>query len=85
MKKTISILTAALLLLSLCACGNSAPAATQPPVPETPVPSEAPAESPAAESMGQALLKDFTDRVNADFHDFVSYGFLRYGVYDFTE
>ena len=66
MKKTISILTAALLLLSLCACGNSAPAATQPPVPETPVPSEAPAESPAAESMGQALLKDFTDRVNAD-------------------
>ena len=66
MKKTISILTAALLLVSLCACGNSAPAATQPPVPETPVPSEAPAESPAAESMGQALLKDFTDRVNAD-------------------
>ena len=33
MKKTISLLTAALLLLSLCACGNSAPAATQPPVP----------------------------------------------------
>ena len=66
MKKTISILTAALLLLSLCACGNSAPAATQPPVPETPVPSEDPAESPAAESMGQALLKDFADRVNAD-------------------
>lgn len=66
MKKTISILTAALLLLSLCACGNSAPAATQPPVPETPVPSEDPAESPAAESMGQSLLKDFTDRVNAD-------------------
>lgn len=66
MKKTISILTAALLLLSLCACGNSTPAATQPPVPETPVPSEDPAESPAAESMGQTLLKDFTDRVNAD-------------------
>ena len=66
MKKYISLLTAALLLLSLCACGNSAPAATQPPVPETPVPSEDPAESPAAESMGQALLKDFADRVNAD-------------------
>lgn len=66
MKKTISILTAALLLLSLCACGNSAPAATEPPVHETPTPSAAPSETPAAESMGQALLKDFTDRVNAE-------------------
>ena len=66
MKKTISILTAALLLLSLCACGNSAPAATEPPVHETPTPSAAPSETPAAESMGQALLKDFIDRVNAE-------------------
>ena len=66
MKKTISILTAALLLLSLCACGNSAPAATEPPVHETPTPSAAPSETPAVESMGQALLKDFTERVNAE-------------------
>ena len=66
MKKYISLLTAALLLLSLCACGNSAPAATEPPVHETPTPSAAPSETPAAESMGQALLKDFIDRVNAE-------------------
>ena len=66
MKKTIAMLTAALLLLSLCACGNSAPSATEPPVHETPAPSAAPSEAPAGESMGQALLKDFTDRVNAD-------------------
>ena len=66
MKKYISLLTAALLLLSLCACGNSAPAATEPPVHETPTPSAAPSETPAAESMGQALLKDFTERVNTE-------------------
>ena len=66
MKKLFSILIAATLLLSLCACGNSAPAATEPPVHETPTPSAAPSETPAAESMGQALLKDFIDRVNAE-------------------
>lgn len=66
MKKLFSILIAATLLLSLCACGSSAPAATEPPVHETPTPSVAPSETPAGESMGQALLKDFTDRVNAE-------------------
>lgn len=66
MKKLFSILIAATLLLSLCACGSSAPAATEPPVHETPTPSAAPSETPAGESMGQALLKDFTDRVNAE-------------------
>ena len=66
MKKLFSILIAATLLLSLCACGSRAPAATEPPVHETPTPSAAPSETPAGESMGQALLKDFTDRVNAE-------------------
>ena len=66
MKKLFSILIAATLLLSLCACGSSAPAATEPPVHETPTPSVAPSETPAGESMGQALLQDFTDRVNAE-------------------
>lgn len=66
MKKLFSILIAATLLLSLCACGSSAPAATEPPVQETPTPSAAPSETPAGESMGQALLKDFSDRVNAE-------------------
>ncbi|MDY4488688.1 MAG: hypothetical protein SPE18_11665 [Candidatus Limivicinus sp.] len=66
MKKLFSILIAATLLLSLCACGNSAPVTTEPPVHETPTPSAAPSETPAGESMGQALLKDFTDRVNAE-------------------
>ena len=66
MKKLFSILIAATLLLSLCACGSSAPAATEPPVQETPTPSAAPSASPAGESMGQALLKDFSDRVNAE-------------------
>ena len=66
MKKLFSILIAATLLLSLCACGNSAPDTTEPPVHETPTPSAAPSETPAGESMGQALLKDFTDRVNAE-------------------
>lgn len=66
MKKLFSILIAATLLLSLCACASSAPAATEPPVHETPTPSAAPSETPAGESMGQALLKDFTDRVNAE-------------------
>lgn len=66
MKKLFSILIAATLLLSLCACGSSAPAATEPPVQETPTPSTAPSASPTGESMGQALLKDFTDRVNAE-------------------
>lgn len=66
MKKLLSILIATTLLLSLCACGSSAPAATEPPVHETPTPSAAPSETPAGESMGQALLKDFTDRVNAE-------------------
>ena len=66
MKKLFSILIAATLLLSLCACGSSAPAATEPPVQETPTPSAAPSETPAGESMGQALLQDFTDRVNAE-------------------
>ena len=66
MKKLFSILIAATLLLSLCACGSSAPAATEPPVHETPTPSAAPSETPAGESMGQALLKDFSDRVNAE-------------------
>ena len=66
MKKLFSILIAAALLLSLCACGSSAPAATEPPVHETPTPSAAPSETPAGESMGQALLQDFTDRVNAE-------------------
>ena len=65
MKKILCIITAAMLLISLCACGSSAPAATQPPVQETPAPSTAPIETPAGETMGQALLKDFTDRVNA--------------------
>ena len=66
MKKLFSILIAATLLLSLCACGSSAPAATEPPVQEAPTPSAAPSASPTGESMGQALLKDFTDRVNAE-------------------
>ena len=66
MKKLFSILIAATLLLSLCACGSSAPAATEPPVHETPTPSAVPSETPAGESMGQALLQDFTDRVNAE-------------------
>ena len=66
MKKLFSILIAATLLLSLCACGSSAPAATEPPVQETPPPSAAPSASPTGESMGQALLKDFSDRVNAE-------------------
>ena len=66
MKKLFSILIAATLLLSLCACGSSAPAATEPPVQETPTPSAAPSASPTGESMGQALLKDFSDRVNAE-------------------
>lgn len=66
MKKLFSILIAATLLLSLCACGSSAPAATEPPVHETPTPSVAPSASPTGESMGQALLKDFSDRVNAE-------------------
>lgn len=66
MKKLFSILIAATLLLSLCACGSSAPAATEPPVHETPAPSAVPSETPAGESMGQALLQDFTDRVNAE-------------------
>ena len=66
MKKLFSILIAATLLLSLCACGSSAPAATEPPVQETPTPSTAPSASPTGESMGQALLKDFSDRVNAE-------------------
>lgn len=66
MKKLFSILIAATLLLSLCACGSSAPAATEPPVQETPTPSASPSASPTGESMGQALLKDFTDRVNAE-------------------
>ena len=66
MKKLFSILIAATLLLSLCACGSSAPAATEPPVQETPTPSAAPSAAPTGESMGQALLKDFTDRVNAE-------------------
>ena len=66
MKKLFSILIAATLLLSLCACGSRAPAATEPPVHETPTPSATPSETPAGESMGQALLKDFTDRVNAE-------------------
>ena len=66
MKKLFSILIAATLLLSLCACGSSAPAATEPPVQETPTPSAVPSASPTGESMGQALLKDFSDRVNAE-------------------
>ena len=66
MKKLFSILIAATLLLSLCACGSSAPAATEPPVQEAPTPSAAPSASPTGERMGQALLKDFTDRVNAE-------------------
>ena len=66
MKKLFSILIAATLPLSLCACGSSAPAATEPPVQEAPTPSAAPSASPTGESMGQALLKDFTDRVNAE-------------------
>ena len=66
MKKLFSILIAATLLLSLCACGSRAPAATEPPVHETPTPSAPPTETPAGESKGQALLKDFTDRVNAE-------------------
>ena len=66
MKKLFSILIAATLLLSLCAFGSSAPAATEPPVQETPTPSASPSASPTGESMGQALLKDFTDRVNAE-------------------
>ena len=66
MKKLFSILIAATLLLSLCACGSSAPAATEPPVQEAPTPSAAPSASPTGESMGQALLKDFSDRVNAE-------------------
>ena len=66
MKKLFSILIAATLLLSLCACGSSAPAATEPPVQETPTPPAAPSASPPGESMGQALLKDFSDRVNAE-------------------
>ena len=66
MKKLFSILIAATLLPSLCACGSSAPAATEPPVQETPTPSAAPSASPTGESMGQALLKDFSDRVNAE-------------------
>ena len=66
MKKLFSILIAATLLLSLCACGSSAPAATEPPVQETPTPYAAPSASPTGESMGQALLKDFSDRVNAE-------------------
>ena len=66
MKKLFSILIAATLLLSLCACGSSAPAATEPPVQETPTPSAAPSASPTGESMGQALLKAFSARVNAE-------------------
>ena len=66
MKKLFSILIAATLLLSLCACGSNAPAATEPPVQETPTPSAAPSASPTGESVGQALLKDFSDRVNAE-------------------
>lgn len=66
MKKLFSILIAATLLLSLCACGSNAPATTEPPVQETPTPSAAPSASPTGENMGQALLKDFSDRVNAE-------------------
>ena len=68
MKKFMCLMTAALLLLSLAACGGSAPAATEPPVPETPspIPSAEPSEAPAGETMGQALLADFKEILSAE-------------------
>ena len=68
MKKYMCLMTAALLLLSLAACGGSAPAATEPPVPETPspIPSAEPSEAPAGETMGQALLADFKEILSAE-------------------
>lgn len=66
MKKFVCLITAAMLLLSLAACGNSAPAATEPPVHETPTPSAAPSEAPAGETMGQALLADFREILSAE-------------------
>lgn len=68
MKIFMCLMTAALLLLSLAACGGSAPAATEPPVPETPspIPSAEPSEAPAGETMGQALLADFKEILSAE-------------------
>lgn len=68
MKKILCFLTAAMLLFSLTACGGSNPAASEPPVPETESPalSPEPSQAPAGASMGQALLADFTERVNAN-------------------
>ena len=69
MKKTISLLLALIMILALCACGQSAaPAATEAPAPaeapapvEEPAPAEEPAPEPAALVVDTCILKEEDD------------------------
>ncbi len=68
MKKILCFMLAVMLLLSMTACGSSAPAVTEAPLQEqpSPTPSAQPSEAPAGSSMGQTLLNDFREKRNAD-------------------
>ena len=69
MKKTISLLLALIMILALCACGQSAaPAATEAPAPaeapapvEEPAPAEEPAPEPAALVVDTCILMEADD------------------------
>lgn len=65
MKRSIALLLAVILALSLCACGKTAPAPAEPapapesaaPAPEAPAP-EAPTEEPTAPAVDLCILKE---------------------------
>ncbi len=63
-RKGLIILTAAALMLTMAACGGTAPAVSQIPTPSTPAASNTPEATPSAEPVKIALFSNLADRAS---------------------